>query len=362
MGRIRTIKPDLFRHEGLFELEMKSRLPIRLAFTALMTVADKEGRFEWRPRRIKLDVLPWDEIDMGEILISLQSQGFIQKYVANGKEYGVFPTWHRHQRVKIDEAASRIPAPPPIGLDSVWVGSESVPIGTEPVLTGSAAQIAITEKSVILAGSEPVRVGSESVPIGMETILVGSEVQTGSNCVPIVPGERIGSDSDRVGSESDPIGTDSDKIVVVELEVEGELEEEEEGEGEGECEGKPGSVPEGTALPPIDILWNSNSGTLPKVRECTNQRKRSWAARFREKPEAAYWAEVFCRIAASPFCNGANDRGWRAGIDFALKPGTHVKAMEGQYDAGPVSGRQTHAQTVSNANRALFDAIDREEA
>ena len=38
------------------------------------------------------------------------------------------------------------------------------------------------------------------------------------------------------------------------------------------------------------------------------------------------------RIVLSDFCNGKNDRGWKANFDFLLRPNTHIKAMEGAYD------------------------------
>ena len=46
MSRIRTVKPELFKHEELFDTELASGLPLRLAFTGLFTVADCEGRFK----------------------------------------------------------------------------------------------------------------------------------------------------------------------------------------------------------------------------------------------------------------------------------------------------------------------------
>ena len=35
MARIRTIKPDMFRHEGLFQAESQTGLPLRVAFPGL---------------------------------------------------------------------------------------------------------------------------------------------------------------------------------------------------------------------------------------------------------------------------------------------------------------------------------------
>ena len=58
--RIRTVKPEFFQHEGLFDLEQFSGLPIRVAFAGLWTCCDREGRFKWRSRQLKTDILPYD--------------------------------------------------------------------------------------------------------------------------------------------------------------------------------------------------------------------------------------------------------------------------------------------------------------
>lgn len=111
MARIRTIKPDFFRHEGLHELECACMLPIRVAFAGLWTVADREGRFQWRPRVLKLDVLPFDNVDFSAVLDALASAGFIVKYEKDGELYGVIPSWAEHQNINKHEAQSRLPDP-----------------------------------------------------------------------------------------------------------------------------------------------------------------------------------------------------------------------------------------------------------
>ncbi len=58
MARIRTIKPEFFLHDELFELEKETGLPVRLAFIGLWTQCDREGRFKWRPLRLKAAILP----------------------------------------------------------------------------------------------------------------------------------------------------------------------------------------------------------------------------------------------------------------------------------------------------------------
>jgi len=111
MGRIRTVKPELFKHEDLFELELETGLPIRLAFIGLFTCCDRAGRFKWRPRSLKLDVLPYDECDFSRVLDALVTRGFVQKYEVNGEKYGVIPTFDKHQIINNRESESDLPGP-----------------------------------------------------------------------------------------------------------------------------------------------------------------------------------------------------------------------------------------------------------
>lgn len=113
MSRIRTVKPELFKHEDLFDAEYTSKLPLRLAFIGLFTVADKEGRFKWRPRTLKLDVLPHDLLDFSEVLDALEQAGFIRRYEVGGEIYGWIPTFGKHQRFSGKEASAKSLLPPP---------------------------------------------------------------------------------------------------------------------------------------------------------------------------------------------------------------------------------------------------------
>lgn len=110
--RIRTIKPEFFQHEGIFDLEVQVGLPVRLCFVGLLTCCDREGRFKWRPRNLKTDILPYDEVDFGAVLTALETGGFVRQYAVDGEVYGYIPTFLRHQVINKREALSRIPAPP----------------------------------------------------------------------------------------------------------------------------------------------------------------------------------------------------------------------------------------------------------
>lgn len=110
MGRIRTVKPELFRHEELFEAEKNHQLPLRIAFAGLFTCCDREGRFRWKPKQLKLDILPYDELDMTQVLNALLETGFIQKYQVGTEHYGCIPSWNKHQCLNHRERPSVLPA------------------------------------------------------------------------------------------------------------------------------------------------------------------------------------------------------------------------------------------------------------
>jgi len=114
MPRIRPIKPDLLKSEKLYELERETGLPFRIAVVGLILAADRDGRFEWRPRRLQTDVLPYDDCDLGVIMEALTGReaGTLIKYEVDGRLYGAFTNWSDHQRVRSDERVSVLPPPP----------------------------------------------------------------------------------------------------------------------------------------------------------------------------------------------------------------------------------------------------------
>ncbi len=112
MQRIRTIKPDFFKHEPLFDLEVNTGLPVRLAFSGLWTCCDREGRFKWRPRELKANVMPHDNVDFVSIMEALLKERFVLKYRVDGEDYGYIPSWKKHQVINNKESKSIIPPPP----------------------------------------------------------------------------------------------------------------------------------------------------------------------------------------------------------------------------------------------------------
>jgi len=110
MARIRTVKPELAAHEGMFDLEQETGLPVRFAWVMLFTVADREGRFPWRPRTIKAQTLPHDDVDFSRVLHAWLTRGFVVKYRVDDEWFGCIPTFTKHQVINNRESASDLPS------------------------------------------------------------------------------------------------------------------------------------------------------------------------------------------------------------------------------------------------------------
>ena len=106
--RSRNIKPGFFENEKLAELDPLARI----LFSGLWCYADREGRFEWRPKRIKALILPYDDCDIDELLMSLHVMTFIYMYRQGNDTYGFIPKFKEHQNPHPHEAKSKLPPPP----------------------------------------------------------------------------------------------------------------------------------------------------------------------------------------------------------------------------------------------------------
>jgi len=129
LGHIRNIKPDFFIDEQLAKLG-----PLcRLLFIGLFTHADRAGRLENRPERLKALILPHDQVQVATLLGELAAPPgrFLILYQAGGRSLIQIRTFAEHQRPNHREPASRIPPPPE------ECGTETVPMiavpGPEPV-------------------------------------------------------------------------------------------------------------------------------------------------------------------------------------------------------------------------------------
>ena len=116
MARIRYLKPDFFKDEDLATLPFE----VRLFFAGLWNFADKAGRLEDRPLRLKVDIFPYDKVDIDKCLSLLtkpkngSQKPFIQRYEVNGERFIQIINWDKHQKPHHTEVNSHIPKPPPL--------------------------------------------------------------------------------------------------------------------------------------------------------------------------------------------------------------------------------------------------------
>lgn len=119
--RARNIKPGLFKNEDLAECSF----PARLLFPGLWLMADREGRLEDRVKRIKAELLPYDDVDIDALLNELAEGGFIERYAVDEKRYIQVVNFVKHQNPHKNETPSVIP---PIG-------------GNAPEITGAVEKL-----------------------------------------------------------------------------------------------------------------------------------------------------------------------------------------------------------------------------
>lgn len=98
MARIRTIKPEFFRHRELQDLAKKHGAEIMLVYIGLWTQCDRDGNFLWDEDQLALDILPFLGIKIRKSLDVLETTKYIRKYFS-GKTYGHIPTFYEHQMI-----------------------------------------------------------------------------------------------------------------------------------------------------------------------------------------------------------------------------------------------------------------------
>lgn len=297
MARIRTIKPAFFRHEGLYDLEQETGLPVRLAFAGLWTCADREGRFEWRPRVLKLDCLPHDAIDFSRVLDALLTRGFILRYEVGNAAYGCIPTWSEHQVVNNRETASDIPACPQVIVDQ-W-----------KLTRGARVEHASPTRH------DPA-LGEQEGEREQEQEQEDTSLRDVSAAAPA--DAPIPDDVDEPEPETPPPASKAITTKDIEQAVE---------------------------------AYNA-AAALAGWSRCDkmhDQRRKKLRARLIEWGGLEGWIKLLERAAPSKFMRGLNRDGWKAHFDFFLQPSSLIKLSEGLYD-----NRDTPRHPDDLGGRSMF--------
>ncbi|MHB8916069.1 MAG: hypothetical protein ACYC4K_09695 [Thiobacillus sp.] len=135
MARARNIKPGFFQNDELGELDPLARL----AFIGMWTIADFKGCIEFRPKMLKIQILPYDDCDIELIANNLEKARFIRFYSVQGKRYIKIVNFEKHQNPHKNEreAGSEIPDILEDGAIDNKI-NELAKDGTKPDLIGTA--------------------------------------------------------------------------------------------------------------------------------------------------------------------------------------------------------------------------------
>jgi hypothetical protein len=109
------VKPDFFKDEDLGVFPFW----VRLLYEGLWIYADREGRLENRPIKLKAEIFPYDKVNIqsGLDLLSQPKKfnprhpPFILLYENNGDKYIQILNFHKHQTPHYTEKPSVIPPP-----------------------------------------------------------------------------------------------------------------------------------------------------------------------------------------------------------------------------------------------------------
>lgn len=107
MARARNIKPGFFKNEDLGECSLAARL----CFVGLWVLADREGRLEDRPKRIKGELFPFDAFEVEPLLDELAERAFIVRYANEEGRFIQVTKFAAHQSPHYSEKPSVIKPP-----------------------------------------------------------------------------------------------------------------------------------------------------------------------------------------------------------------------------------------------------------
>lgn len=115
MARARNIKPGICKNEDLATCTIQARY----LSAVLPCWADREGRLEDRPLRLKIEIFPADDgINVDDLLTELECAGYIIRYEKENTKYIQIVKFSKHQSPHVNEKASTIPAPDEHGTNT----------------------------------------------------------------------------------------------------------------------------------------------------------------------------------------------------------------------------------------------------
>ena len=291
MARARNIKPGFFKNADLVETSFETRL----LFVGLWTLADREGRLQDRPKQIKMELFPADNVDVDSCLNDLSQFGFITRYVADGKRVIQIVNFCKHQIPHGKEADSQLP-----DEHGVYTTHERNKSG---LVTGNVSTR--TSKAQCKHSASTVPEQCEH-PLNPESPFLNPEIK------------NLLSESD--DSNLSPAEQKTDNVVKIDS-------------------AKP-------QIPYQQIIdaYHEALPELPAVRLQTEARRKAIKSRWMQMLNSdrgdgtlrytdtesgiRWWAQYFNHVRHNSHWLGDNDRGWTADFDWLLNLNNFTKVLE----------------------------------
>ncbi len=108
MARIRSIHPGFLTDDDVMSLTVEEPLGVIL-FLGLLTEADDQGVFEWKPFTLKARILPAILKPIEPILDMLLSRDRLRRFDVDGKSYGAIRNFRKWQRPEKPKAWHPLP-------------------------------------------------------------------------------------------------------------------------------------------------------------------------------------------------------------------------------------------------------------
>lgn len=101
----------------------------------------------------------------------------------------------------------------------------------------------------------------------------------------------------------------------------------------------------------VAAYWNEKAKTcsIRPMQKLTGKRITALKERLKDY-SVEDMKKAIDRIVVSDFCNGKGERGWKADIDFLLRPDTITKILEGKYDNQTTTFASYEQRTESDSN------------
>lgn len=164
MARSRNLKPNFFSNELMAENNPLGRL----LFLGMTTLADYKGDLEWRPKRIKVQILPYDECSVTKLAINLEQSRFIRFYSDGVKVYVHIENFTKHQNPHKNERAQGSDIPEfsetltqAVDLTTLTIKTEIIAINPEENGTAPAVSLLPLTDSL----SKTTLTGNEDLPV-----------------------------------------------------------------------------------------------------------------------------------------------------------------------------------------------------